>query len=156
MSEQLIGTHRGVVVDNEDPLKIGRLKIQVPAAYGNQPASLLPWAWPLYKQHGEFYIPRVGENVYVEFMATNGKPDPSYPIWTGVWKANGEAAGEVNGGSPMEAQYYRVEQTTSGHKTIYCDKPGKEYIKIQHKSGSYILFNEAGEIVINGKMIRLN
>lgn len=38
------GLYRGVVVDNKDPKKLGRLKIQVPQVSGEE---VTDWAWPV-------------------------------------------------------------------------------------------------------------
>ena len=45
---ELGGLLRGIVVDNNDPLKLGRIKVRVIAAYGEQPVNNLPWAWPCF------------------------------------------------------------------------------------------------------------
>ena len=40
------GLLRGIVVDNNDPKKLGRIKVRIQSAYGDQPVDNLPWAWP--------------------------------------------------------------------------------------------------------------
>ena len=40
------GLLRGIVVDNNDPKKLGRIKVRIQSAYGDQPVENLPWAWP--------------------------------------------------------------------------------------------------------------
>ncbi|MDR1648927.1 MAG: phage baseplate assembly protein V [Synergistaceae bacterium] len=130
------GKHRGIVEDNSDPLKLGRLKVRVQAAYGNQPVGNLPWAWPCFAYGGmsqmAFYaVPEVGAGVWVEFQWKDGKPDPTYPVWTGGWIAEGETPEEVEG-SPEDAHYYKVFKTASGHVVTMCDKPGEEFVRIVH------------------------
>lgn len=156
MKSQLVGVHRGKVVDNADPMRCGRLKISVPAAYGTQGAAVLPWAWPRYARSGDFFVPAIGESVYVEFLCTDGEPDPAQPIWSGTWNAASEVPPEVAADSPENAHYYRLEQTGAGHKILLCDKPGEERIEIRHKAGGTILFDAEGNIKINGKTIYLN
>ena len=46
------GILRGIVVDNNDPKKLGRLKVRIPSAYGEQPVDNLPWAWPCFSYGG--------------------------------------------------------------------------------------------------------
>ena len=130
------GKHRGLVENNNDPLKLGRLKVRVQAAYGNQPVSHLPWAWPCFVYGGMpqmalYAIPEVGAGVWVEFQWKDGKPDPTYPVWTGLWIAEGEPPKEVEG-PPEDAHYYKVLKTASGHVITLCDKPGEEFIRVVH------------------------
>lgn len=153
---QLWGTHRGVVLDNADPTRCGRIKVQVAAAYGNQSAATLPWAWPRYPAYGDFWTPAVGDSVYVEFLCADGEPDPNYPIWTGTWSAAAEVPPEVAADAPGNAHYYRIQRTHGGHRLLICDKPGSERIEIRHKAGGTILFDAQGNIKINGKTIYLN
>jgi uncharacterized protein involved in type VI secretion and phage assembly len=80
------GKYRGVVTDNADPTSRGRLKVRVPAVLG----ELETWAMPCVPYAGSgvgFYsLPEAGTGVWVEFEAG----DPSYPIWTGFFWADGE------------------------------------------------------------------
>jgi uncharacterized protein involved in type VI secretion and phage assembly len=82
------GKYRGTVVDNQDPLNKGRLKVSVPSAI--QP-DLAVWAMPCVpyagSQVGLFAMPAEGAGVWVEFEAG----DISFPIWVGCFWADGEA-----------------------------------------------------------------
>ncbi len=74
------GKFRGTVLNNTDPLEIGRILAQIPAL----PGILTNWAMPCvpYSAPGitrTISIPPVGENVWIEFEAGN----PNSPIWTG-------------------------------------------------------------------------
>jgi hypothetical protein len=80
------GKYRGRVIDNVDPLFLGRIIPEVPALSG----MVLNWALPCTPYAGEevgFYaIPPIGANVWIEFEAG----DPHYPIWSGCFWAPGE------------------------------------------------------------------
>jgi hypothetical protein len=54
--------HRGVVTDNADPMKIGRVKVRVPGLI--EPSS--GWALPIRQAHG-YDVPDVGAEVCVWF-----------------------------------------------------------------------------------------
>lgn len=160
----LAGLHRGIVEDNADPLKIGRLKVRVAAAYGNQPVKDIPWAWPCLAYGGMpqmalYAVPEKGAGIWVEFQWKNGKPDPTHPVWKGVWIAEGETPEEVEG-SPEDAHHYKVFKTTCGHSITFCDKPGEEYIFIKHGTAKqFILLDKDGNIVDRsrkGGKVRLN
>jgi hypothetical protein len=84
---QYWGKYRGIVVDNVDPLAMGRLLIevpQVPAVAGNWAMPCVPYAG---FQVGFFPMPESGASVWVEFEGGN----PSFPIWAGCFWAEGHA-----------------------------------------------------------------
>lgn len=80
------GKYRGLVTDNADPTSRGRIKVKVPAVLG----ELEVWAMPCVPYAGDgvgFYsLPEPDAGVWIEFEAG----DPSYPIWTGCFWADGE------------------------------------------------------------------
>lgn len=156
MSQKLYGKYRGIVVDNNDPLKLGRLKIRVQAAYGDQARDVLPWAWPCFADggtagNGIFHVPEIGAGVYVEFLCKNSVPDTSYPVWSGSWHASGATPAEVEG-EPADAHYYKVYHTPGGHKVVICDKPGSKRILIEHADGPLIELSSSG-IKIKGNVV---
>lgn len=75
--EKYFGKYRGVVLNNVDPMQLGRLQIQVPDVFGIVPA---PWAMPCVPiaciQNGMMALPIVGSGVWVECEQGNpGHPD---------------------------------------------------------------------------------
>ena len=85
---QFFGKYRGVVTNNRDDNKQGRLEVQVPQVLGTAKV----WAWPCVpfagKDVGFFSLPEPDTGVWVEFEAG----DPSFPIWTGFWWGKGDIA----------------------------------------------------------------
>jgi len=83
-ADRFYGKYRGIVLNNIDPLQIGRLQAMVPEVLGEIPSG---WALPCAPYAGTgsgFYaIPPIGAGVWVEFEAG----DTSRPIWTGAWWA---------------------------------------------------------------------
>lgn len=69
------GKYRGRIVDNNDPEKRGRIKVECPTVLGTQISN---WALPCLPPY-IFYIPQIGSLVWVEFE--EGKIDS--PIWSG-------------------------------------------------------------------------
>jgi hypothetical protein len=100
-ADRFYGKYRGLVVDNEDPLKIGRLRAMVPAILGEETTT--GWALPCAPYAGTgagFYaVPMVGAGVWIEFEAG----DVSRPLWSGAWWAEGEV--------PMDEQSTPSEPT---------------------------------------------
>ncbi|MCC7131454.1 MAG: hypothetical protein IT352_02360 [Gemmatimonadales bacterium] len=80
------GKYRGAVVANIDPLKLGRVKVQVPAVHGEETLWAMPCV-PLAGRKSGFVIsPEVGAHIWVEFEGG----DPAYPIWSGCFWGNDE------------------------------------------------------------------
>ena len=154
------GLLRGFVADNNDPLKLGRLKIRIEAAYGSQPVDNLPWAWPCFPYGGmpemcAYAVPEVGAGVWVMFQNKDGQPDTTYPVWLGVWQAQNETPSEVKGVSE-DAHFYKELKTTSGHYVLFCDKPGEEFIEIKDKDGSYVLMKDGNIEIHAAKNMKLS
>lgn len=94
--------YRATVVDNLDPLRAGRLRLQIPALFGdagqrgkdNPPTKferVSQWtssfisAWGGAEDVGFEFIPRVGDRV----MVICDMGDPSFLLWFGAWKRSG-------------------------------------------------------------------
>jgi hypothetical protein len=79
--KQYLGKYRGVVLQNVDPMGIGRLQVQVIGVF----TLTSSWAMPSFPvaglQTGVVGIPPVTAGVWVEFE----HGDPDYPIWTGCY-----------------------------------------------------------------------
>lgn len=80
------GKYRGKVLENFDPLFLGRLLAEVAAV----PAALDNWCMPCVPyagfQVGTYNMPPIGANVWVEFEGG----DPMRPIWAGCFWGEGE------------------------------------------------------------------
>ena len=98
---ELWGKYRGKVLNNIDPLKMGRLLVEVPQV----PATRANWATPCVPYAGShvgwFAMPDIGATVWVEYE----HGDPSYPIWTGCYWLEGEA--------PTADPLHKVLRTTN-------------------------------------------
>ncbi|MBL4537969.1 MAG: hypothetical protein JKP96_04805 [Oceanicaulis sp.] len=77
--QRFYGKYRGVVINNIDPLMLGRVMVEVPSIL----PGVMNWAMPCTPYAGEFVglyaIPPDGANVWVEYE--QGSPD--YPVWVG-------------------------------------------------------------------------
>src|SRR5262245_30493105 len=84
---EFFGKYKGLVVENQDPEKRGRLQVQVPQVLGD----LKVWATPCVpyagKDKGLFLMPDKKTGVWVEFEAGNA----SLPIWSGCFWTDGQA-----------------------------------------------------------------
>lgn len=143
----------GKVEDNKDPQKVGRLKIRVPNIHGDEVETpeIPDWAEPCfpyggYDDEGFFFIPTVKARVLVAFV--NG--DPTKPIWFGCQHSQFPEQGfpmpPLEAYEDDEAYVYRKQiKTPTGY--ILWDDAADRFCFV-HRSGSYIVFTEEGDINI--------
>jgi uncharacterized protein involved in type VI secretion and phage assembly len=108
LEARFFGKYPGEVTDNADPEKRGRVKVRVRSVLEAAEIWALPCVPYAGKGVGLYLIPDPGTAVWVEFAAG----DPSCPIWTGCFWADGEVPG-----APDPA--VKVLRTTKG--TIEID-----------------------------------
>jgi hypothetical protein len=157
------GIYRGTVVQNVDPMQLGRIMVTVPDVGSITPST---WATPCVplagKQEGTFMVPQVGAGVWVQFEAG----DPDKPVWTGGWWGN---ALEVPTASmvppPIPPGQTIVIQTTLQHLLLISDAPplameapvpppappGTGGIVLRSPTGAMIVVNDTGIFLNNGK-----
>ncbi len=70
------GKYPGVVTDNQDPEKRGRIKAKVPDIFGDVESG---WALPCAPFDGFCSLPKVSAGVWIEFVGG----DAEYPICSG-------------------------------------------------------------------------
>ena len=80
--QRYFGKYSGVVINNIDPLQMGRIQASVPDVSNVIPTT---WAKPCVPvagtQMGSYFIPPIGAGVWIEFE----QGDPNYPVWVGGW-----------------------------------------------------------------------
>ena len=128
------GKYMGMVMDNQDADKQGRIKVHVPSIFEQGKAV---WARPCLPP-GFFFIPAVQTKVWVEFEGGN----LSYPIWVGVWYI----AQEVPKSAQTSAPVTSVIHTPGGFRIELHDKEGAERILVtrgEQDDGQRIALNFA-------------
>ena len=85
-TRRFYGKYRGLVKDNADSTKRGRLKVTVPAVMGEQEVWAMPCVPYAGDQVGFFALPPMDTGVWIEFEAGN----PSFPIWVGCFWGDGQ------------------------------------------------------------------
>jgi uncharacterized protein involved in type VI secretion and phage assembly len=78
-AQKYYGKYRGKVVNNTDPLNIGRVQVNVPEISRTRANWAMPCILAAAVQMGIYAVPAVGANVWIEFE----HGDPDHPIWTG-------------------------------------------------------------------------
>ena len=146
--QRFYGKYRGTVINNVDPLQIGRIQAMVPDVSNVIPSS---WAMPCVpiagKQMGTYVVPQVGAGVWVEFEQGN----PDYPIWVGgFWGSAAEVPALALAGIPASPNI--VLQTTAQNAIVVSDLPGPTGgIMLKSTTGASIIVNDTGIYIQNGK-----
>jgi Uncharacterized protein conserved in bacteria len=147
-AQKYFGKYRGMVINNVDPLQIGRLMLQVPDVLGPIPSS---WAMPCLpftgKQMGMWCLPQVGTGVWVEFEQGN----PDYPIWSGCWYGLVAEVPALALAAPPAVPNV-VIQTAAQNTLMLSDLPGPTGgILLKTTTGAFISVNDIGITISNGK-----
>lgn len=142
------GKYRGMVLNNIDPMQVGRLQVQVPDVTGLLPAS---WAMPCVPlagiQNGIFVVPIIGSGVWVEFE----HGDLDYPVWTGCfWGSTAEVPALAKITPPVISAI--TFQTPLQNGLTISDLPGPTGgIMLKSATGASIIVNDTGIYIQNGK-----
>ena len=138
---ELYGKFRGKVIDNNDPLGQGRLKV-LAAAISDHP---LTWAEPCVpyagKKVGWFFIPPVGANVWVEFE----QGDIDYPIWVGCYWGSIDPPPLPEEAKAPDVQVLKTEKITF----IFDDKQASLTGKVQTDNGDMKLVMDKNGILLS-------
>jgi hypothetical protein len=141
MTERFHGKYLGVVVDNDDPKGLARVRAKVPEVFGEETTG---WCMPCtpYAGAGTGFaaVPPIGSLCYVEWPGG----DPSrVGIWSGgAWP---------DGGGVEEAGPDAIVLTTpAGHRIVIRDTGGSEAIEIEASSGAQITLDGNGVRVAFG------
>jgi uncharacterized protein involved in type VI secretion and phage assembly len=142
------GIYRGTVVNNIDPMQLGRIMATVTDVGGPTPST---WAMPCVplagKQMGTFMVPQIGSGVWLQFEAG----DPDRPVWTGGWWGiAAEVPALALAGVPGDPNI--VLQTTLQNAVVISDLPGPTGgIMLKSPTGATLIVNDTGIYIQNGK-----
>lgn len=146
--EKYFGKYRGTVLNNADPMQMGRLMAQVPDVSNVLPGT---WAMPCVpfagNQAGQLVVPSIGAGVWIEFEQGN----PDFPIWTGCfWGSAGELPALALAVPPATQQL--VIQTMLQTTLVVSDMPGPTGgILLKTAAGAQIAINDTGITISNGQ-----
>jgi Type VI secretion system/phage-baseplate injector OB domain len=153
MSKTFYGKYRGTVINNIDPLQIGRIQAMVPDFAGFVPGT---WAMPCVPvagiNSGMFTVPIIGSGVWIEFE----RGDPDRPIWVGGYWGSAAEIPELAHAVPPGVPGITI-QTPLKNGIVVSDAPGPTGgILIQTTTGATISVSDVGIIIANGKGAIIN
>lgn len=141
VERRFYGKYRALVVDNQDPESLGRLKLQVPSVLGDEVVT--GWATPCVPYGGAagqgwLTLPDLGAGVWVEFE----EGDLEFPIWVGTyWSRPGGDSELPRSNDPDGAEQADVQapptrkilKTAKGNTLQFEDADGAEEILVVFK-----------------------
>jgi uncharacterized protein involved in type VI secretion and phage assembly len=143
-----LGKYRGTVVNNIDPMQIGRLQVLVPDVSG---VALSSWAMPCLPmagiQTGFFTIPIPGSGVWVEFE----QGDSDYPVWVGCFWGSAAEVPVLALAVPPAVPGFTLQTPLQNGLTI-SDVPGPTGgILMKTATGAILSISDVGITLTNGK-----
>lgn len=158
-TKKFYGKYRGTVMNNIDPMQMGRIQAIVPDVLGPIPTSFAMPCIPITgKQMGTFMLPQIGSGVWIEFEQGN----PDYPIWTGgYWGIAAELPLAALAGNPASPSL--ILQSGLQNAVMISDLPPSPPppvmppvpttggIILRSTTGASIVVNDAGIFISNGK-----
>ena len=155
MSEikKYFGKYRGTVINNVDPMQIGRIQVMVPDVSN---VMLSSWAMPCAPvagiNMGMFALPLIGGGVWVDFE----RGDPDYPIWVGGFWGMAAEVPLLSHMVPPAVPGITL-QTPLKNGIVISDVPGPTGgIQIQTATGAMISVTDIGIMISNGKGAVIN
>ena len=146
--QKFYGKYRATVLNNIDPMQIGRIQVIVPDVSNVIPTS---WAMPCVPvagiQMGIYTVPPIGSGVWVEFE----QGDPDYPIWVGCFWGTAAEVPALARMVPPAVPGITFQTTLQNGLTIN-DVPGPTGgIMLKSATGATIIVNDTGIYIQNGK-----
>lgn len=141
--DRLLGKYRGIVFNNQDPLRLGRIQAMIPEVLGEIPSG---WASPCTPYAGTlaglYTVPLPGAGVWIEFEAG----DVSRPIWVGGWWATGELPPKAKG-APAKTTDKVLRSDTGfsivlddlGQTVVISDAAGTNQVEVSLLTGTVTL-----------------
>jgi uncharacterized protein involved in type VI secretion and phage assembly len=142
------GKYRGVVTNNVDPKKQGRITAKVSDVLADEPSTWALPCMPMTGNHaGVYVVPTIGSGVWIEFE----QGDPNKPVWTGgFWGSDGEVPAPAGQGRPDSPSI--VLQTAGKNIIVISDVPGPQGgVLLKLDSGASISITDVSITLDNGK-----
>jgi hypothetical protein len=132
------GVYSGQVEDVNDPQKVGRIRVSIPAIFASSSPESWVWARPCLP-YGLFFMPNVKDQVWLAFENGN----PRNPVWLGTWYAAGTVPPEAVKSPPLN----RVIRTSTGNMVEINDHDQR--IVIRDVAGNTVTLDSEGITLID-------
>lgn len=144
-TENLKFHHKGVVVDNNDPKMLGRVKAAITGLLEDS-TEMLPWVAPLNpfglggsNNCSSFSVPEIGSELIVVFPYE----EIYFPFYIGYWQSS------VTHQSDFDEDYPETYGFKDNTGNILKVNKGQQYAEIEHSSGAKIKIDDEGSLFID-------
>jgi len=135
---RIYGVVVGIVTNNQDPEKLGRVKVRFPWLNDTDESNWARVATMMAGQdRGTWFLPEVDDEVLVAFE--HGSVEFPYVIGS-LWNGKDTPPRDNSDGKNNE----RVIKSRAGHELIFGDEGGKERVEIKTKAGHQLLLDDTG------------
>ncbi|TCM85030.1 phage baseplate assembly protein V [Rhodovulum steppense] len=148
MTQRYYGKYRGTVLNNVDPMMMGRIQAMVTDVSS---VALSSWAMPCFPvaglQTGSVAVPPIGAGVWIEFE----QGDPDHPIWSGCFFGSAAEVPALHLMTPPALSALTM-QTVGQNGVTVTDLPGPTGgIVIKTTAGASLIVNDTGIYIQNGR-----
>jgi len=137
--------HKGIVVDNVDPLKLQRVKCTITDLIDETDYDKLPWISKLESSFlggslnsGTFSVPEIGSEVQIVFPYN----DIYFGFYDGVWSSSKTSLTEFH------TDYPNTYGWKDGTGNIFIVNKITGDVQFTTSSGTYVLVTSAGKVTI--------
>lgn len=164
---KIYGVVAGIVVNNKDPDKMGRVKVKIPRISGDEESN---WARVVSlmtgKERGAFFLPEVDDEVLVAFEYGDiNMPYIIGSLWNGIDKPPEDNANGKNNIRVIKSRsghIIRLDDTENNEKIEIVDKTEKNMIIVETKNNKISIKSDKdielsapnGKISIEAKEIK--
>ncbi len=164
---KIYGVVAGIVVNNKDPDKMGRVKVKIPRISGDEESN---WARIVSlmagKERGAFFLPEIDDEVLVAFEYGDiNMPYVIGSLWNGIDKPPEDNANGKNNIRVIKSRsghIIRLDDTENNEKIEIIDKTEKNMIIVDTKNNKISIKSDKdielsapnGKISIEAKEIR--
>lgn len=150
----------GKVVDISDPLKLGRVKIEVYGYFDGLDKDVIPWAIPRFARLNQHDLPPLGSTISVEFM----HDDIMRPIWyvlTAGKQVNMEDADYLTGAVLLKKDFSEYDSGKKGSIEVrFTETNGFEVEFVYNDARNLLQLRADNSIVLSNdkfkKMIHIS
>jgi uncharacterized protein involved in type VI secretion and phage assembly len=169
LESRIYGVVSGIVINNKDPEKMGRVKVKIPRISGDEESN---WAriaaFMGGKERGAFFLPEVDDEVLVAFEYGDiNMPYIIGSLWNGEDKPpeqNSDGKNNIRIIRSRSGHVIKLDDTENNEKIEIIDKTQKNMIIIEKKNNKISIKSDKdielsapnGKVIINAKDIEVS